>query len=58
MVMVNRAGFTQEELRLPYATRMSCRDKLPKIIKNMSCYDAELFVLKIKKWKKRLEDIR
>lgn len=49
MVMVNRAEFTQEELRLPYAVRMSCRDKLPKIIKNLSCYDAELFVLEIKK---------
>lgn len=56
--MVNRAGFTQEELRLPYATRMSCRDKLSKIIKNLSCYGAELFVLKIEKWKKRLEDMR
>lgn len=58
MVMVNRAEFTQEELRLPYAVRMSCRDKLPKIIKNLSCYAAELFVLKIKKRKKRLEDMR
>ena len=47
--MVNRAEFTQVELRLPYATRMSCRDKLPKIIKNLFCYDAELFVLEIKK---------
>lgn len=58
MIMVNRAGFTQEELRLPYAVRMSCRDKLSKIIKNLSCYGAELFVLKIEKWKKRLEDMR
>lgn len=48
MVMVNRVGFTQEELRLPYVTRMSCRDKLPKIIKNLPCYGAELFVLEVK----------